>query len=505
MFADRRRRSLTLAIVAMAGCSSATTAVIDVSLDNGIATPESLTLQVFDRHRRLTAAGGLRVAGAGVPGKLTLRLPDSSQVIRVSLGGPIATPRLEGAAAFQTRTGGVASTSIRVTTTTADADGDVVADAIDNCPMVANPDQADADGDGIGDACQGSTGDGGAPCVGCVVGGPYNYAFVTSRTYLPGTLGGLSGADAECQRLGSAAHLSGHFVAWLSTSTVDARSRLPTARGWIRPDGRPVADTLDSLISNGPIFPLQTDETGSDLALLGGVPHFVATGTDMNGNRVAITAGDWNDATMAAQYEAGEASAASALWEADYHPPGTAPARLYCFADDFTRPLALAPVAGRRAFLSVGQLAPGGGLKAADDLCAADALANGLSSTSGFLALVASASGSAASRFNLGPGSLTWVRLDGVPWLSQASDLAGGTPLTALNQRADGGRSIGVMAWTGASDATSPPGAGQDCSHWTSSSATATLGQPDYADGRWFGSLAAQSCAMTAPIYCLER
>ncbi|WP_242094585.1 MopE-related protein, partial [Aestuariivivens sediminicola] len=36
-----------------------------------------------------------------------------------------------------------------------DTDGDGVADCIDNCPSVANPDQADADIDGIGDACEG--------------------------------------------------------------------------------------------------------------------------------------------------------------------------------------------------------------------------------------------------------------------------------------------------------------------------------------------------------------
>ena len=34
-----------------------------------------------------------------------------------------------------------------------DADGDGVADALDNCPRTANADQADADGDGVGDAC----------------------------------------------------------------------------------------------------------------------------------------------------------------------------------------------------------------------------------------------------------------------------------------------------------------------------------------------------------------
>jgi len=35
-----------------------------------------------------------------------------------------------------------------------DSDGDGVADATDNCPLVANPDQADTDHDGIGDACE---------------------------------------------------------------------------------------------------------------------------------------------------------------------------------------------------------------------------------------------------------------------------------------------------------------------------------------------------------------
>ena len=37
--------------------------------------------------------------------------------------------------------------------TSNDADGDGIADDQDNCPTVANADQADQDGDGIGDVC----------------------------------------------------------------------------------------------------------------------------------------------------------------------------------------------------------------------------------------------------------------------------------------------------------------------------------------------------------------
>jgi hypothetical protein len=63
--------------------------------------------------------------------------------------------------ASQVGSGGTVEQQINITVpggdcppTIIDSDGDGVADADDNCPNVANPDQADTDGDGTGDACE---------------------------------------------------------------------------------------------------------------------------------------------------------------------------------------------------------------------------------------------------------------------------------------------------------------------------------------------------------------
>src|SRR5262245_32537060 len=67
-----------------------------------------------------------------------------------------------------------------------------------------------------------------------------NIVFITSGPVVPGNLGGLGGADLVCQNHAMSAHLPGHYIAWLSTHTDDARARLTNAgaRGWVRVDGK---------------------------------------------------------------------------------------------------------------------------------------------------------------------------------------------------------------------------------------------------------------------------
>src|SRR5579862_10016198 len=72
-----------------------------------------------------------------------------------------------------------------------------------------------------------------------------NVVFATAGVHT-GALGGIAGADTICAQEAASAGLAGHYVAWLSTTTVAASSRLvlpgtsTPARGWVRRDGRPV-------------------------------------------------------------------------------------------------------------------------------------------------------------------------------------------------------------------------------------------------------------------------
>lgn len=79
-----------------------------------------------------------------------------------------------------------------------DDDNDGVLDPDDNCPLEG------PNVDGFG--CQSKT------------------VFVTSGTYT-GNLGGLTGADQECNTLAAAANLPGTYKAWLSTSNGSPSTR----------------------------------------------------------------------------------------------------------------------------------------------------------------------------------------------------------------------------------------------------------------------------------------
>lgn len=133
----------------VAGCASPTTILVDVSSVDG-SEPNALSVSVYDAFHALVRA---RPGATRLPGTIVVELPDAPSSLRIVVAGAplLGGTRADAAVGKQTRA------AISLSSTTADSDGDGVPDELDNCPTVANGDQADANGDGRGDACAGGT------------------------------------------------------------------------------------------------------------------------------------------------------------------------------------------------------------------------------------------------------------------------------------------------------------------------------------------------------------
>jgi len=332
--------------------------------------------------------------------------------------------------------------------------------------------------------------------------GPNNYMFVTSTTYTPGALGGLAGADAECQARADAAGLSGTYVAWLSTSTIDARERLAGARGWLRTDGVPFADTVNGLVLGAVLYPPNRDESGNE------VPQsaLVLTGSDEDGTASYSYSqcGDW--ATLLNEFTVGGyAHSGGTYWtfagarfcnDGDWY--------LYCFGVDYCAELDFTPAAGRYAFVSAEPFPVGTDIGDADAQCQSEATTAGLPGT--YKALLATESASAVSRFNL--AGTPWVRTDGVPLVAQAADLATGTLVSALSVNADGVTyEVDEVAWTGATSPDAVGTAETTCESWTNST-DSQEGSEGHCKSMslFFSANRSRTCNSTfLHLYCLQE
>ena len=368
----------------------------------------------------------------------------------------------------------------------------------------------------------GSVGDAGATCDGGLLcGGSYNYVFMTSKKFTPGaaysgngstTFQGLLDADQICNDLAKGSTVlphdpERHYVAWLSTSTIDAKDRLVTPdrmkkpQGWIRPDGLPFADSIDALTETGQIFyPLRIDEDGSDVVQAGtlGPDVVVATGTDALGTYSAAigSAQDWS---ANAQYGYGLAAATTVAWTQQTQ-GNTGPAYLYCFGTDLSTPLVIAKAKGRVAFISKGGFSVVAGESAADSLCNTEAQEVGFPGS--YLALLSTTSRASSSLF---PQGATWVRPDGVSWLATATDLAGGKILTALNVDSSGTYRSDAFVWTGSmTPGALSPDSSWSCTNWTAAGQNGITGQAYASDFNFFDKQKANCARTDLSIYCLQ-
>jgi len=86
--------------------------------------------------------------------------------------------------------------------------------------------------------------------------------FVTSATY-NGNLGGLAGADSECQALAASAGLNGTYLAWLADDSDSPATRFAQAtEPYVRTDGMQIASNWLTLIDGNLDAPLDLAEDG---------------------------------------------------------------------------------------------------------------------------------------------------------------------------------------------------------------------------------------------------
>jgi hypothetical protein len=188
--------------------------------------------------------------------------------------------------------------------------------------------------------------------------------FITSQTSVTGNLGGLTGADATCQRLGSAAghggrtwraYLSVERNPELSNQATHAKDRIGSGP-WYNVNLQLIANNLTELHSRSGDADLFLDERGQRIngqwtGSARPIEHDILTGSNADGTLAAgLTCADWTSDSTAVSAQVGHSdglgpnqSTAGTLpsWNsahANQNCANTAPrggaGRFYCFAVD---------------------------------------------------------------------------------------------------------------------------------------------------------------------------
>jgi Divergent InlB B-repeat domain len=344
-----------------------------------------------------------------------------------------------------------------------------------------------------------------------------NFAFVSSKTVsMPlgnSAAASQAAADAFCQTQAGLAKLPGDYVAWLSTSDRTAVSKLEGSRGWIRPDGRPLADTPAHLAHGEIYHPLELDENGLLPNFDPAVPFtkwvgVYFTGTHVDGvastdncsdytaNTGAITVGDGANGPIWTDFPFGGSNI----------PDCSVPLSLACF--EVGASVDVTPHdSGRLAFVTDGNITPStdGGRAAADQLCATEASHAGLPGE--YLALMATSSktdGAPLSRFDTSAGALPWVRLDGVGLVEHPMDMGGRTLLAPVGVTPTL-QYVDDYFWAGSDDPlTRATAADQNCADWTDAGGKTESGSSDRSD-LWFHEGLGDLCQFPHRVLCLQK
>jgi len=179
-----------------------------------------------------------------------------------------------------------------------------------------------------------------------------------------------------------------------------------------------------------------------------------------------------------------------------------ATSRLHCFGTTESVPVVPEPVVARRAFLQRSGYIPTGGRTGADAACQTDPATLQYPGAT-FLALLATQTSSAISRFNL--SGRPWARPDDVLLVDAAADILTTGLLTSFNQSFDGYGVAGAGAWLGATDLTSNGTVASTCDDWSTTAGTGFQASiTTYGPGAFAGY--SVPCTISIrPLWCLEK
>lgn len=342
-----------------------------------------------------------------------------------------------------------------------------------------------------------------------------NYAFVSSKEINVSTIGAdLVNADRFCDGLARDAGLvntpeapaAPYFKALLATTAASARSRIASAKGWIRPDGREFASDPNDIFQQGgstkpaqTFYPLSVTETLGSSGI-----DYAATGSD--GTGAVVTGSNCNDWTTdlgcGAGATLGDPRASGDLWLFRQVNCGCAEWRIYCF-ETAQPPTAIAPpvpAQKRTVFVSSGTFAGGTNRDTADTLCSTEASNAGLPGT--FVSLLPVTNEAASAR--LDTGLANWVRVDNVPIATSTTNFINALWQAPIAQLANGTYVLGFTpAWVGGSSPAAVLSSdSQTCKSWTvatgSSGYMLSAGSPGY---YW----SSQACSTASRVLCVQQ
>ncbi len=326
---------------------------------------------------------------------------------------------------------------------------------------------------------------------------PPNVVFVTSTQH-DGNFGSLANADAFCQAradvgIAAGALPAGTYVAYLSTSTVDAKDRIVDAQ-YMLPDRTLVAASRADLTDGSLLHSITQDETGSPTT------QFVWTGTNADGTASGYTCSDWTSASNSAAGELGVSSMPNYNWSSATPLTCNNAESLYCFQQPSKKKVVFVT--------SVATQHNGnfGGLAGADAFCqtrAAAGAAHGIPQGQTWRAFMSDSTTDAIDRIV----DAKYALPDGTLVAASKADLADGGILHAIDQDELGNSGVAAGVHTG-SDVLGKVWNGHHCNNWTVDSGfeySSGRGVSTYVNGYWvvFGFGA---CGLNdASVYCFQQ